>query len=153
MVAHTLTDTPAFPAVMARRRPLFQENPLTRFLTLVLYIMPSDTVEVEPCFVVAMKPYLPLSVGFRRFNKPTHVSTVARDRSGSPQWCGAWRHRQSAVSKGLLNDAKIVAVVASPRSTIEVTSNQVHIHVPCFIFVCFACVFFFPLYFLGLFLI
>ena len=33
----------------------------------------------------------------------------------------------SAVSKGLLSDAKFVAVVASPCITIEVASNQVHI--------------------------
>ena len=69
MVAHYLTDTPAFPAVMVRRRP-----------TLELHIMQSDKVEVEQCFVVAaliiraqaqditgnregtMKPYLPLSI-------------------------------------------------------------------------------------------
>ena len=107
--------------------------------------MPSDKVEVEPCFVVAaliireqaqditenregtMKPYLPQSIGFRRLKKPTHVSPIARNRSGSPQWCGARSHRQNAVSKGLLNDANIVAVVASPCTTIEVTSNQVHI--------------------------
>ena len=43
MVAHNLTDTPAFPVVMERRRPFFQEDPLTRFLTLELYIMPSDS--------------------------------------------------------------------------------------------------------------
>ena len=53
MVALNLTDTPAFPAVMERRRPFFQENPLTRLFALGLYIMPSDKVEVEPCFVVA----------------------------------------------------------------------------------------------------
>ena len=74
-----------------------------------------------------MKPYLPLSIGFRRFKKPTHVSPIARNRTRSPQWWWAGRHRRSAVSKGLLNDAKIVAVVASPCSTVEVTSNQVHI--------------------------
>ena len=37
MVAHNLTDTPAFPAVMVRRRPLFREHPLTGFLTLGLF--------------------------------------------------------------------------------------------------------------------
>ena len=36
-------------------------------------------------------------------------------------------HRQSAISKGLLDDAKIVPVLALPRSTGEVTGNQVHI--------------------------
>ena len=120
MVAHNLTDTPAFPVVMVRRRPFFQENLLTRFLTLGLYIMPSDKVEVESCSAVAaliiraqgqditvnregaMKPYLPLSIGFGRLKKTTLVSPIARNRSWSPQWCGAGRQRQSAVSKGLL---------------------------------------------------
>ena len=118
MVANNLTDTPAFLAVMVRRRPFFQENLFTELLTLELKIMPSDKVEVEPCFVLAaliirvqaqdiavnregtMKPYPPLSIGFRRFKKITHVSPAARNRSGSPQRCGAGRHRQSAVSNG-----------------------------------------------------
>ena len=53
MVAHNLTDTPAFLAVMVRRRPFFQENLFTGLITLGLKIMPSDKVEVEPCFVLA----------------------------------------------------------------------------------------------------
>ena len=74
--------------------------------TLGLYIMQPDKVEVEPCFVVAaliiraqaqdiavnrestMKPYLPLSIRFRRFKKPTHVSPIARNRSGSHNGVG-----------------------------------------------------------------
>ena len=65
-------------AVMVRRRPFFQEDPLIMFLTLGLYVMPPDKVDVEPCFVVAaligraqaqdfmrngestIKPYLPV---------------------------------------------------------------------------------------------
>ena len=72
------------------------------FLTQGLYVMPPDNVEVEPCFVMAaligraqalhiavnregtMKPYFPLSIAFRRFQKPTHVSPIARNRSRSP---------------------------------------------------------------------
>ena len=53
MVAHTIADTPSLLAVMVRRRPFFQEDPLIMFLTLGLYLMPPDKVEVEPCFVVA----------------------------------------------------------------------------------------------------
>ena len=53
MVAHNLTDTLPLLAVMVRRRPFFQEDPLIMFLTLGLYVMPPDKVEVEPCFVVA----------------------------------------------------------------------------------------------------
>ena len=138
MVAHNIADTPAFLAVMVRRRPFFQETPLTN-------IMPPDKVEVEPCIVVAaliiraqaqgiardrestMKAHQPLSIGFRPFKKPTNVSPIARNRSGSPQWCGAGRHRQKAVSKGFFDSTDVVPVVALPCSTVEVTSNQVHI--------------------------
>ena len=78
---------------------------------------------------------------WRKHHEPA-PSTVDRTQAGEethrrqpncqelirvPQWCGAGRHRQSAVSKGLLNDADIVAVVASPSNTVEVSSNQVHI--------------------------
>ena len=52
MVANTIADTPSLLAVMVRRRQFFQEA-LIMFLTLGLYVMPPDKVEVEPCFVVA----------------------------------------------------------------------------------------------------
>ena len=48
-----IADVPFLFAVIVRRRPFFQEDPSIMFLTLGLYIMPPDKVEVEPCFVVA----------------------------------------------------------------------------------------------------
>ena len=154
MVAHNITDTPNFLAVMVRRRPFFQEDPLIMFITLVLYIMPPNKVEVEPRFVVAalisradakssiiraqaqhvarneentMKPYFSVPIGFGRFKEPKNVSPVARNRSRCPQWCWARRHRQGALGKDFFDGTDIVDVVASPCSTLEVTSNHVHI--------------------------
>ena len=115
MVAHNIADTPSLLAVVVRRRPFFQEDPSIMFLTLVLYVMPPDKVEVEPCFVVAaligraqaqdfvrngertMKPYFPVPIGFKRCEEPTYVSPIARNRSRSQQRCGTRRHRQGAV--------------------------------------------------------
>ena len=39
-------------AVLVRRRTFFQEDPSIVFLTLELFIVPPNKVEVEPCFVV-----------------------------------------------------------------------------------------------------
>ena len=50
MVAHNITDAPSLLADVVRRRPFFQEDPLIMFLTLGLYVMSPDKVEVEPCF-------------------------------------------------------------------------------------------------------
>ena len=154
MVAHNITDTPVFLAVMVRRRPFFQEDPLIMFITLVLYIMPPNKVEVGPRFVVAalisqadakssiiraqaqhvarneqntMKPYFSVPIGFGRFKEPKNVSPVARNRSRCPQWCWARRHRQGALGKDFFDGTDIVDVVASPCSTLEVTSNHVQI--------------------------
>ena len=117
MVAHDITDAPFLFAVMVWRRPFFQEDPLIMFLTLWLNVLPIDEVEVEPRFVVAaligraqaqdntenregtMKPYLPLG----RLKEPTNVSPVARNRSWSPQWCGARTRWQNTVSKGFFD--------------------------------------------------
>ena len=136
MVAHNIADTPSLLAVMVRRRPFFQEDPLIMFLTLGLYVMPPNKVEVEPYFVVAaligraqaqdfmrngestMMQYFPVPIGFRRFKEPTNFSLVARNRSGSPQRCGAGRHRQGAVGKGFFDGTDIVPVVTPPRSTV-----------------------------------
>ena len=55
MVAHSIADVLLLFAVMVPllRRAFFQEDPSIVFLTLVLFIMHSNEVEVEPCFVVA----------------------------------------------------------------------------------------------------
>ena len=53
MVAHDIAEMPSFLAVMVRRLPFFWEDLLVMFLTLGLYVMPIDKVEVEPRFVVA----------------------------------------------------------------------------------------------------
>ena len=143
MVAHNIADVPFLFAVMLRRRLFFQEDPSIVLLTLGLYIMPPDKVEVEPCFVVAavisqaqahdfmrngestMEPYFPVPIGFRRFKEPTNVSPVARDRSGSPQRCGAGRHRQGAVGKGFFDGTEVVPVVAPPCSTRSTFSSNI----------------------------
>ena len=114
------------------------------FLTLGLFIVSPDKVEVEPCFVVAaligraqaqdfvrngestVKPNFPMLIRFRRFKKPTNVSPAAWDRPGSPQWWRVGRQRQSAVGKGLFDGTDIVPVVAPPCCPVEVTGHQVH---------------------------
>ena len=52
-VAHNVTDVPFVFAALVRRRPVFQEDPSTVFLTVRLFVAPPHKVEVEPCFVVA----------------------------------------------------------------------------------------------------
>ena len=147
MVAHSIADAPSLLVVKVRRRPFFREDPLIMFIMLGLYFLPSDKVEVEPCFVVAaliiraqaqditekregtMKPNFPVPIGFSSFKEATNVSPVARNRSRSPQRFGAKRQRQGAVGKGFLDGTDVVPVVAPPRSTVEATSHQVHIFV------------------------
>ena len=53
MVSHNIADVLLLFAVMVRRRTFFQEDPSIVFLTLALFIVPPNKVEVEPCFVVA----------------------------------------------------------------------------------------------------
>ena len=53
MVAHNVADVSFVFAVMVRRRTFFQEDPSIVFLTVWLFVAPSDEVEVEPVFVVA----------------------------------------------------------------------------------------------------
>ena len=144
-VAHNIAGTASLLAVMVRRRPFFQEDPLIMFLTSGLSVMPPNKVEVEPYFVVAaligraqlqdllrngesnMKPYFPVPIGYRKLKEPTNFSPIAWNGSRSPRWCGARRHRQGAVGKRFYESADIVVpVVASPRSTVEDTGNQVH---------------------------
>ena len=147
MVAHNVADVSFVFAVMVRRRTFFQEGPSIVFLTVRLFVAPSDKVEVEPGFVVAtlvsradtksfmgngesaVLTNLPLSIRIRRFEESTNVSPLTWKCSRSPQWCGAGRHRQSAVSKGLFNSTDVVSVVASPCSPVEVTGHQVHFFV------------------------
>ena len=56
----------------------------------------------------------------------TKVRPLSWNRSRTPQRCGAGRHRQVAVSKGLFDDTNVIAVVASPRRSVEITEHQVH---------------------------
>ena len=96
MVAPSIADVPFLFAVMVRRRTFFQEDPSIMFLTLGLYIMPPDKVEVEPCFMVAalisraqaqgfmrngertVKPNFPVPIRFRKFKEPTGDHWPAR---------------------------------------------------------------------------
>ena len=41
-------------------------------------------------------------------------------------WCRAGWRRQGTVSKGFVNSTEVVSAATSPRSTIEITSNQVN---------------------------
>ena len=115
------------------------------FLTLRLFVSPFDKVKVEPGFVMAtlvsradtksfmvngecaVQTNFPVPIRFRRFKESTNVRPLTWNSSRSPQRCGAWRHRQSAVSKGLFNGTDVVPVVASPCSPVEVTGHQVHL--------------------------
>ena len=100
MVAPSIADVPFLFAVMVRRRTFFQKDPSIMFLTLWLYIMPPDKVEVEPCFVVAalisraqaqgvmrngertVKPNFPVPIRFRRFQEPTGDHLASSVSSG-----------------------------------------------------------------------
>ena len=59
--------------------------------------------------------------------KSTHVCPQTRNRPWTPQWCGAGRHRQGAVGKGLFNDTDTIAAVASPSNPVKISSNHVHV--------------------------
>ena len=92
--------------------------------------MPSDKVEVEPCFVVAaliiraqaqdiaekrestLKPYLPLSI-------------LPGIDLGPHSGVGPGGIVRAQSAKASSKDANIVDVVTSPCSTIEIISNQV----------------------------
>ena len=63
---------------------------------------------------------------FRWFKEPTYVSPASWSRSWSPQWWGARKRWQSAVSKGLSNGTDVVSIAAPPRSPSEIDRNQVH---------------------------
>ena len=114
MVAHNVADVPFVSAVMLRRRTFFQEDPSIVFLTVRLFVVPPDKVEVEPGFVVAAlisradtKSFMENGECAVKPNFPTNVSPLAWNRSRSSQWCGAKRHRQCTGSKGLFNDTNI----------------------------------------------
>ena len=62
------------------------------------------------------------SIGTRWFEKSADVCPIVRNGSKSPQWLGAWWRRQGTISKGFVNSA-----ATSPRSTIEITFNQVNL--------------------------
>ena len=147
MVTQNIADVSLLCAVMVQRRTFFQEDPSIVFLTVEMFIAPPDKVEVEPCFVVAalvgradaksfmgkkecaVKPTFPVPIRFRRFKESRTVRPLAWNRSRSPQWCGAGRHRQSTVSKDLFDGTDVVPVIAPPCSSVEVTGHQVHLFV------------------------
>ena len=70
---------------------------------------------------------LPEALRARVVENSTYVSPIVRDGSRSPQWCGAQWCRQGTVSKGFVSSTEVVSAAASPRSTIEVTCNQVNV--------------------------
>ena len=136
MVAHHVADVSVVLAVMVRRRTFFQWDPSVVFLTLTvwLFVAPSNKVKVEPDIMMAtlvdrvkapdftrngestMKSYFPVPIGFRRLKEPTNFTPIASDPSGSPQWSGSRRHRQSEVGDGLFHGTDIVPVAAQLRS-------------------------------------
>ena len=64
----------------------------------------------------AVLPYSPTLVRVWGLDKPTHVSPRSRHRPGTPQWCGARRHRQVTIGESFFDDTDIVGIGdASPR--------------------------------------
>ena len=106
---------------------------------------PIDEIQVEPCLVVValisrsqtksssqdgertVHAHLPISTGAWWFEKSTDVCPVVRNGSRSPRWCDAQWRMQGTVSKGFVNSTEVVSASASPRSTIEITCNQVNL--------------------------
>ena len=136
MVARNITDVSFVFAVMARRRAFFQEDPSIVSFAVWLFVAPFDKVKVEPGFVMAtlvsradaksfmgngecaMLTNFPVSIRIRRFEQSTNVLPLTWNCSRSPQWCGAGRHRQSAVSRSLFNVSKYCCccrVATQPR--------------------------------------
>ena len=74
-----------------------------------------------------MLVHFPKSIRTRWFEKSADVCPVVRNGSWSPQWCGARWRRQGTISKGFVNSTDVVSAAASPRSTIEITCNQVNL--------------------------
>ena len=70
--------------------------------------------------------HFPKSIRTRWFEKSTDVCPVVRNGSKSPQWCGARWRKQDTVHKCFVNGTEVVSAATSPRSTIEVTGNQVN---------------------------
>ena len=79
-----------------------------------------DRWDVDQAFSVEWKMNhahaLSKSMRTRWFEKSADVRTIVRNGSRSPQWCGARWRRQSTV----------VSAATSPRSTFEITCNQVN---------------------------
>ena len=143
MVAHNVADVSFLFAAMVRCKRILRSC----FSRCGCSLRQSTKVEVEPGFMMptlvsqadtksflengecAVLTNFPLSIRIRRFEESTNVRPLTWNFSRSPQGCGAWRHRQRAVSKGLFNDTNVVAIVASPCSPAEVTGHQVHIFV------------------------
>ena len=74
-----------------------------------------------------MHAHLPISIGAWWFRKSTDVSPVVRNGSRPQQRCGARRRRQGTVHKCFVSSTEVVSATTSPRSTIEITCNQVNV--------------------------
>ena len=72
-------------------------------------------------------PVFSLVVVPSRWWRQLHVvRPVVRNGSGSPQrWGARWR-RQGTIRKGFINSTEIVSATTPPRSTINITCNQVN---------------------------
>ena len=73
-----------------------------------------------------VKSNFPMPIGFGRLQEPAHISPAAWNRTWSPQGCGARLRWQGAVSKGFFDGTDVVSLAAIPRSSVEITRNQVH---------------------------
>ena len=60
------------------------------------------------------------------FEKSADVCPIVRNETRSPQWWGALWRKQGTVHKCFVNSTEVVSATTSPRSTIEITCNQVN---------------------------
>ena len=92
-------------------RTFFQTDVSVVFFLVVPLVTPIDEEQVHPCFVVAalimcaqteslsrngkcaMFVYFPELMGTKWLQKTTDIRPIVRNRSRSPQWCGAPRRR------------------------------------------------------------
>ena len=93
-------------------------------------IPPINKVQRKPRFVMAAL------IGFTWHGKctmlihlPKNVADVCpsvRNGTKSTQWCGNRWRSQDTVHKCFVNSTEVVSATRSPRSTIEITCNQVN---------------------------
>ena len=131
--------------VTVRRWAFFQEESSTVSFVMWLNAALVHKIQVKPYPVMAaligladalsfvrngectMLTYFPSVIWVWEVEESTHVCPHTRNRPWTPQWCGPRRHQQGRVDENLFNGTDTIAVVASPSSPVEISSNHVHV--------------------------